>query len=761
MKKTLLFIILIFSFVEMSGQLKAVEKQQLSTTLLKRINTHREKEGHLKLKRNPDLIKAAKIQCTYLTKAGKLSHNNPNPDLKTPKKRVEKFSKSFVAFGENILYSKPTNIPLSKTAINKLAYDMFNSWKKSPGHYANMISDVYSHSDLTFGYDVKTRRVYAVHVFGKKGYIIPNQLSDNAFGIIKTDEYCNTLLGGKQNILANMGNAISIEGDEVVLRYHNKESLKRVLVTREQMICGANNRFDASEIYDGVLLKPIYRDEFFFKNKAEGDYRIVVSLGKIPKNLKEKELSPNMVFIKQGMKCSYITPTSMPSGHYNLKKIEPILHIPDTKLKTVGIKSVTELLFEFETGKSTASNSPKLSKDTGDLFAVDIQSYTSVDGNTKFNADLHLKRAEFIKKYVSKKIDVSKAKITIDAKENWDLLDYQLERLGLEDVRKFSKPKIRAYVNKEANGRLFYSLQDQRRSSAILYKKGTWDKNDKNHIYSNLLNGLIDNDMPLANRALVEIYKDTTNSIFLEENFIMNRLFHKPELVQNVAALMLKDIHGYSLDNVVFFVRTWLAKANQLSKEAQKNVLNLYTITGRRMLSNWDLSAFNLKKIMHPEKVEPLFKSYASEAIVNPLFLNFHMTRIRFYGQINEYEKTDESFDFITKYYKSQALTIKDDIALSLFFNSWSAYYNTNELLFKSYLNDRLNEQSTFILIQTIMGYPYHNNGETIKKELILALHEKAISYNKKKWCTWIDIDFQNLRDDSIKNLYCKSCNKL
>lgn len=771
MKKLLLFIFLVFSFTQSSAQLKAVEKQQLTTTLLKRINTHRIQKEHVALTRNLDLSKAVAVQCEYLSKAGKLSHNHAEEDLKTPKKRVAKFNKSFVAVGENVLYSKPTGLPLSKTAINKLAYDMFNSWKNSPGHYANMISDVYSHSDFAFDYDPKTRRVYAVHVFGKIGYVIPGQLSDNAFGIRKSDNHCISLLEGKQNILANMGNAISIEGDDIVLRYHNKEFIRKVfedpkdgiaidLVAREQLQCGEVNRLDASEIYDGVLLKPIYRDAFFANNTAEGDYRIIVNLGKVPEHLRGKELSPNMVFIKLGMKCNYVTPATVPSGHYDLKPVEPVLFVPDTKLKTEGIQSVTELLFEFETGKDTASNIPELSEKIGELFAVDIQSHTSIDGNRGLNDALHLRRAKFIKDYVSERVDISKIKVNIDAKENWELLDYQLERLGLEDTRKLSKPRIRAYVNQEANGRLFYSLKDQRRSSAILYHKGTWTTDDKNHVYSNLLNGLITDDMNLTNKALVEMYSDTTNSFFLEENFIMDRLFDKPELVQNVAALMLRDVNTYSLDNVVFFVRTWLAKADQLSKSAQKNLLNLYTITSRRMLFNWDLSAFNLKKIMHPEKVEPLFDSYKSEDVVNPLFLNFHMTRIRFYGQINEYEKIGESFDFITDYFKEQALTIEDDIALSLFFNSWSVYDNTNELLFKSFVDDELNEQSAFILAQTAMVYPYSNTGKNLEKAVIFTLHKKALSYNKDRWCRWIDSDFQNLRDDAIKNLYCNECEK-
>lgn len=772
MKNRLLLLLLwLLPVTLLQAQLSTAEKDKLTTALLKRINDHRKETGHLLLERNSDLNKAAVLHCNYLSKLGDLSHDQPNPDLKNPKKRVDKFNKSFVAVGENVLYSKPTDLPLDQVEINKLAFDMFRSWKNSPGHYANMISDVFDHSDLAFDYDTKTKRVYAVHVFGKLGYSVPNQLSDNAFGILKTDDYCNHLLGGKQNILTNMGNSISIEGDEVIFRFHDKDFIGEALedpkdgvavdlVAREQMKCGEANRLDASEIYDGVLLKPIYRDEFFSKNTAESEHRIIVSLGKVPPHLVGKELSPNMVFLKWGMKCNYVTPTTVPSGYYPLKRIDPVPFVPNVKLKTEGIKNVTELLFEFKTGESEATNSPLLPEGTGDLFALDIKSHTSVDGNATNNHDLHLKRADFIKNHIGSKVDLSKTKITIDAKENWELLDYQLERLGLEDIRKLPKTKIREFVNREANGRLLYSLKEQRRSTAVLYEKGSWSISDEKHLYYNLVNGLILNDMDLANKALVEMYRDSTKTFFLEESFIMDRLFNKSELVQNVSALMLKDINKYTLDNVVFFVRTWLNKSGELSIDAQKNLLNLYTITSRRMLLNWDLSAFNLRKIMHPEKVEPLFESYKADDQVDPLFLNFHMTRIRYYGQINEYDKTGESFDFITDYFRNQALTIKDDIALCLFFNSWSMYHLTNELLFKRFVDDRLNEESAFILAQTAMAYPYSENSERLSQAVILELYKKALSFNRLRWCSWLDLDFQNLRDDALKNLYCNECNK-
>ena len=129
------------------------------------------------------------------------------------------------------------------------------------------------------------------------------------------------------------------------------------------------------------------------------------------------------------------------------------------------------------------------------------------------------------------------------------------------------------------------------------------------------------------------------------------------------------------------------------------------------------------------------------------------MASIDYYGQINYSPKINESFYFITEYFKSQSLTMEDDIALSLFFNHWSTYSYTIELLLKSFEAKKINEEGLFILAETITGYPYRTNVSQRSK-----IHKKAIVVNKEKWCLWMDTNFQNFRVDDLKDLYCSEC---
>ncbi len=72
----------------------------------------------------------------------------------------------------------------------------------------------------------------------------------------------------------------------------------------------------------------------------------------------------------------------------------------------------------------------------------------------------------------------------------------------------------------------------------------------------------------------------------------------------------------------------------------------------------------------------------------------------------------------------------------------------------------RLNENAPFILAKTLTAFPYTEYAERIEEPQLLATHKKALDLNKEKWCNWTNLEFQNLRMESIKNLYCKKCNE-
>jgi len=749
------------------AQLNSSQKETLAKLITEKVNKLRKSKGKQPIERTIELKKAAQLHSDYMVKTQRLSHKEYGKDTHaTPSDRVAQYSDIYITVGENILYTKPIRTAINTLTLKKIALDIFRAWKNSPGHYKNMISSEYDYGDLAFTYDPKSKRVYATHVFGRKGYKIPGQLSENAFEIQTFDGDCSSLFNSFQNIVTNMGNAVQIEDNKVILSYHSAFRVKQViteakdgiavdLINKNQFSCDRPTQLDASPIYDGVLLKPMYRDALFANNIAESEYRFVVVLGTIPEHLQGENIRPSLVFIKNGYKCRYVSPRTIPSGRYPLAKIPPLLYEPDISLKIQGVKEVEELIYPFYTDETVPKKVPELKIISDQLYAAEIQSYSSIEGTKKRNIGLHNARATFMKSHVHEQLKDIAIDWDIKAEENWELCEYQMELLGKESIWSKGKSATRAYVNSKSNDPVWERfLSQQRISKTVLYWKGTWNATDSLHARYNLIDALLKDDMPRTNKALATIYKSKTANP-LPLSFLKKRLFSKQELVQNVSALLLKDIDDYQLGDIVFYVRTWLQKAENLSEGAQKNLLNLYAITSREMLSTWDLSAEQLSRVMHPSKLENLIENYKPEDVVNPLFLNFHMTIIRYYGQVNDGSKISISFDFITNYFREKSLSIEDDWKLALFFNSWSRYDLSLELLLKAYKEDTLDENTLFLMLQTKIGYPY---GEELP---LLELHQKALQKNKNRWCGWIFSDFENLRDNALKELYCKECKEI
>ena len=78
---------------------------------------------------NADLNHAAWLQSDYMARTGDFNHNrsDPNDPLRTPGQRISSTGYQG-GWGENIAYGYPS------------ADAVFNGWRTSPGHNANMLN---------------------------------------------------------------------------------------------------------------------------------------------------------------------------------------------------------------------------------------------------------------------------------------------------------------------------------------------------------------------------------------------------------------------------------------------------------------------------------------------------------------------------------------------------------------------------------------------------------------------------------------------
>lgn len=766
MSKTIHILLLVLVFpMAMKAQLSTNDVKLLRTELAKKINDLRVSKGVSPLVFNDTLKKAADLHSEYMVTNNILTHDENIAKYADPKKRVtESGGRNFEYVGENVLHSSTQDFPLNKKEILALAEEMFLIWKNSPGHYANMIDPEFGYGDLGFKVDTKNNLVYATQVFGKKGVVIKSTLSNNGFNLQMSNENCDDEFNSFSNVVLNMGNSLSIQNNNIKYYYHNINYFNKIIknpndgiavdvIAREQVQCGQPNKLDVSEVYDGALLQPTYRDELNQNNEAKSDYRIISKIGELPSELQNKEISISFLLIKDGKMCKYMVPSYIPHKDYKLREIEPITHNPtEVHLLHAGIIESQEVFYDFKTGISIPVKLPTIENSNYKIHSVDINSYSSVEGDSINNTTLFNNRAAKIKKHVQSKIRIHDSLIKIDAKENWSLMDFQFQYFFRDDLTGLSRDSLRSIFKTRDStlnwDSLFYA---QRKATATLHYYGEYPPEEENSKITelNLRTAVLTGNVDLANKALYVMNEESNfDSEILFEKSILEFFKKEAKGVTNYSALLSK-VFDRDIDKSTEFLSNWINKEKELDEDSKYNLTHLYTLVGIHLLDEWDLASYRLSNVVHPKKVNVFAKNITKSELI----LNLHLTYIQYSGQINDGPGMSKSFNFIVNYFKNNSLSKEDDVDLTLFYNNWSMYHMTIDHLLPKFDKNEINEDGVFVLAQTLN---FSNEERYVKQ--FEKVNQKAAELNAEKWCKWINTDFQILRNQMIKRMYCEIC---
>lgn len=745
------------------AQLSSDNYWQLKSELSGLINKLRVEKQLKPLAFDYTLEQAAAMHSEFMALNHLLQHEEVDPKKLSPKARVN-FSggRDFEIVGENVIQSSPQTFPMTKESVSALAKELFEAWRKSPGHYANMINKNYEFGDLAFVVDNTNKVVYGTHVFGKKGTVIPNQLSKNGFGLKLADPKCEKKFEGYINLVYNLGNDVSLRDGEVWLEVSDKETFNTIfsnpndglavdLIDREQIRCGKENQLDMSPVYDGVLLKPIYRDELKKGNKAESDYRFVVKLGDVPAEIQHKKITPSLLLIKEGEVCMYLFEASQERDQYKLVPAKPkILDPKNTTLEPRGIVKSITLDYDFAPRDSVPKSYPDLSSIGKKVHSVYIQSYSSIDGDSMSNAYYHYMRAKKIKEHIQSKLKLNESMIQMDYQENWELMDYQMRFYLLDDLLAMKHKDIRLKYKEYLDVPWQKLFSKQRRSCATINFEADLPANAPLNVLAetNLRTALINKNWELANKAMAVLYANGKVPGFLFEIPFYDILKDTPELTQNVAALFTL-LPEPNRQEVNLFLMACLKRTSSLTNDARENLLILYSMISFEKLKVWDLPAQQLAKIIEPKKVLAMTqnRTFSPEAMVN-----MHLTFINYFGQVNDSKNISKSFDYIADYFGKKVLSHADNIGLVRFFNNWSMYQLTINRLKPLFQEKKLNKEELFILVKASTLYK-----KGADPAFLIELM-KAASVHKKEFCGWLNASFQLQRDEEVKKLYCKTC---
>ena len=766
MSKFFLFVSFLFSISIFSQKEVEIDFKKLNSKVSILINNHRKSLKLKEFDKDTFLLKAAEDHSLYLKKLGFLSHEQKDVKKKNPSDRVNFYGgKKFSGFGENILFTSIKQEKYSDKELDKLAQTIFNQWKNSPPHYKNIINKDFDAADLGFFIDIKRNRIYATHVFGRKGIEIPNQLSENAFGLKVKNQKCKTIDFGTK---LHIGNSIQIEGENVILYYHDKQEFETIFsnpkdgiaidfVEKEQMSCNKPNTFDISPIYDGVMSEPIYREELLKNNTAQNKYKLITNVGKVPSHLIGKEIVANVILIFDNCACEYVVPLQIKSKTIDLFPLDPIIELTnDASLSNKGIIYTEEILFEFDKNK-VKSNNESYYKLHHKVHSTQIYSYSSVEGNEISNKKLHNDRAAAIQKFAKDSLGIKIKPSIIVAEENWEKCYIQLAMENMEYLASKPKNEIRKYINLKNKDFETY-LNEQRVSKLVVNYYGEIDKdsllkaqNSELFYDLNLKTAIFDKNYKKANLALSKIYSLEFSSCIFDE-MVFNEIKTNPKLVQNATAVICKN---FNLDyfKTTQFLKIWLEKFDSLPKNAQLNLLILYSRINSELLEKWDINFSKLTNVIKPVSVENKFITFKEN---KKLQSNFDYILLYYSNHINDYKNINEYFDRVYLSFKSNIKTKEDRMNLALFVNHWSVYSYCIALLKSEMNKPSFSKEEALLLAQTAALFFEENDAKTNQQVL-----NKVYQLNKKEWCEWQKENFNLLRNEQIKSDFCKKCNNM
>lgn len=709
---SLLYIFTLFSLsaqTKVSGELvdlDSLDKKKLNLLVLHYTNELRIKRKKDTLSNYPALSKAARYHAKYMGYYQYVGHNQQRKGYKTVKERLVTFGGDANFVGENVqmvpvtAWLKNSKVPFT---YEVLAEKLVENWRKSKGHYNNMINEHYT--GAYHGFYLIDGNLYACQVFSSKPF---NPAFDYLKGAplnIKPKEpcyNCRATTGEIEKDKASIG-WFSISNDSVYyenlkaifyntqLNFFNKTfNIPHVNFNRKKIT--SKNGIIAVDVIHHSQYNCIGDETFSPELYANGYY-----IGYIDKEkLKLNNISTNNAFYKVyvGQLPLFKDPYYQIDYHLTKKKrpcsIYSIIYVKPDYLKPWEYFSISEpvknqdnvytvtdsvlLKIPFESGKVAEDPSVfkelinELNEITASNFKIKKINFTgiaSIEGSREGNKDLILRRAAAIKKIITE--SYTGLNITSEYLENFEDFRTGIALSNQKSWADSSDNALRKFANRAINNIEIKTLLDQSRQSDVLivYQKQFTDSVLTQPSISKL-NKFINNENEL-NAALT---------------------------FQILANDALKSMDSLMLDSLI-----------HIQVPATKKWADL----------KWDLFVLNQKVTHHIATPSELKELYDLGAIKNKVKYLEYKLMYNLFQQNNEFDISD--FNAVYESVKTKK-TQNWLLALKIIAEDLDFYQDTafNLELVQLAIKGRFDQFQTYFVSQYLIRYQYLNEAKLLLK---------------------------------------------
>lgn len=764
-----------------------LNKNLVEELFLKEINQLRSIKQAPDLVHDDILMKAALDQSAYCQKQNLITHYQwENVKKYDVEKRVRYYNGNHAILGENCLMTflqqpftdSKTKKIVTISTYKELAHQLFEQWKNSPGHYQNMISVPYTNTALALTLSENGKIIYAVEVFACNQFSpIKNGLhyTDTTYGVQEYDQVKCKGFGEWDYLSLIFSSYTFIDGDSIFQYYQNERTIRQMLsgakdglaldlVYKNQFRCNEDDILNPSTVFDGYMLPPVYRDDFFKRDRYNTN-EFLSFVGKIPKNAPSKDLQVNTILIQNGRASRYSYPVSIEDGILPDIPVNPMWCKTEGKLAAGKAEFVKEFEIPFEKNEKATDSfyfeklAHLLKVFDGAIKKIEITSYSSVEGTMENNIELQTARSNFIQNFILRRLK-QKTSIETKSKENWDLFYKQIENTSYKILfSDTSQKNLRAKINEHMAGPIVERwLYEQRIATIKLYIEKDYDNNTASNfmplaLYDNIEKGNADQAQIAYTRLIKSVANGEIDKYYLTAVEVPLKKEYLPLINNYLASILLEsDLFNYSHFNPRYFI--YIDSAQKYFSDFKPLAFNLSVYKTHLYFRQLATPVEQFKRLEN-EILQFKKDTLKEPELLDHLLYNYYLTGSLFYRDLHRFEEMYVAFEKVKPYLNLSSLSRKEVIDISKYFNYFFRFRETIDLLEKYEVKYPNDVDLTYLYISTGAIYNLNAGYHT---ENFYKLVDDLARLNRNKLCEWFNKNYQLIRDGDFEAKICSYC---
>lgn len=743
-------------------------EEVVSGLLVEEVNNLRKKEGLQALIGSETLDAIAFDQAEYISKLGKITHEQDQEKKKTLLDRILFYEGLNAQAGENaVIVGVGSKEQIEVGGVRVLINTEANavkaaivSWLGEEEGRLNLL-DPHFYEVGTAVIIQENKEIIFVLVTASLPYLPPNskKVATNFHGVNSySDENCKTFLENNSTIPQLFSDAITVEKGEAFFNYHSLDYINELInsssdgialdiVRDSQFDCSEGNRLFPSDINDGYLMHPAKKGKLNAYNLLKEKGEVKLSLGVLPDFYTAENCELNLVIIKKGSYCETVPYNRLESKNLNWFNTPHLLAgKSDTNFFAWNDSSVINIPLgtNIDLKAALKTQLDLLRELNYDFQSVYLETQVTPIGVEGVGHELD----SFLMQELGEIYFSSSHQVAWEAYSEFQKGTFhQLETEGMsqEEIKAYLQTqndeglsKFRNEVNQlhlTVKGRATLSNSTSKEAKVVLLKRLIKDQRIKpaEYLQSNLIQEVLDKKMSVDVIPQVDPSQKKNTLTLINNQIVLQQALGELSFDGN-------PIH-------LAFLELFLIDKKQTEVSFNKHISELKywstKPTGMKSFESW------------PEGFRALSAAVPAESYARG-FLNYHLIAADYYYDKGDFSKRKKAFVELMKWQSRANLNKAELLDLAKYLCFQDQFSKAIELLIPEVKGKHPDEKLLYYFLQIAIYDQVQVNAKAYLQALV-----KAKELYPGNFCSLFSKEkagIQLLKDHDIKALYCAQC---